>query len=141
MGATISQDHSVAIQSSQTSADPCVLCRRRREVSPDSPTMDRRYLTHASPHFSVPVLRWTCCVPLRCQSHDLQVGVIVGWPLHGPLTGASRASQYFVMTAHITHHFHCQCGTLLLGHYFSSIGFFDGSIGRFDIVIVSIFVF
>ena len=59
MGATISQDHSVAIQSTQTSAHPCVLCRRRREVSP---TMDRRCLAHASPHFPLPVLCRPCCI-------------------------------------------------------------------------------
>ena len=64
MGTTISQDHSVAIQSTQTSAHPCVLCRRRREVSL-SPTMDRRCLAHASPHFPLPVLCRPCCIPLQ----------------------------------------------------------------------------
>ena len=47
--------------------------------------MGRRHLTHASPHFSVPVLCWPCYIPLQRQSHDLQVGVIVGRPLHGSL--------------------------------------------------------
>ena len=82
MGTTISQDHSVAIQSSQESTYPSVLFRRRRQVSP---AMDRRCTAHSSPRFPVPVLRRPCCVPLQCQSHDLQIGVIVGRPLRGSL--------------------------------------------------------
>ena len=47
--------------------------------------MDRRSVAHASPHFPLPVLRRPCCVPLQRQSHDLQVGIIVGRPLRGSL--------------------------------------------------------
>ena len=79
MGTTISQDHSVTLQSTQTGADPCVLFGRCREVSP---SMDGRNIANTSPHFPFPVLCWPRCVPLQRQSHDLQVGVIVGRPLH-----------------------------------------------------------
>ena len=82
MGATISQDHSVALRSTQASKDPRVLFRRRREVSP---AMGRRCLAHASPHLPLPFLRRPRCLPLQRQSHDLQVSVIVGRPLRGSI--------------------------------------------------------
>ena len=83
MGATISQDHSVPpVHSTQTSADPCVLFRRYREVSP---AMDRRCLAHASPRFPLPVLCRPCCVPLPRQSHNLQIAIVVGRPLRDSL--------------------------------------------------------
>ena len=78
MGTTVSQDHSVALRSAQASKDPRVLFRRRREMSP---TMGGRCLAHASSHLPLPFLRRPCCLPLQRQSHDLQVGVIVGRPL------------------------------------------------------------
>jgi hypothetical protein len=68
MGTKISQDHSVPLQSTQASTYPCVLCRRRREVSP---AMDRRCLARAPPHFSVPIFRRSCRVPFQRPSHDL----------------------------------------------------------------------
>ena len=80
MGTTISQDHSVALQPTQAGADPCILFRRCREVSP---SLDGRNIANTSPRFPVPVLRRSCCVPLQRQSHDVQVGVIVGRPLRG----------------------------------------------------------
>ena len=51
-------------------------------------------------------------------------------------TGASHVCRSFVTTVHITRHSHCQRGTLLLGHYIWSIGFFGGSISRFTPVLV-----
>jgi hypothetical protein len=36
-------------------------------------------------HFPLPILRRSCCFPMQRQSHDLQIGVVVGWPLHGSL--------------------------------------------------------
>ena len=44
--------------------------------------MDGRNVANPSPRFTFPVLRWPCCVPLQRESHDLQVGVIVGRRLH-----------------------------------------------------------
>ena len=82
MGMMISKDHSIALHSTQASADPRILFRRCREVSP---SMGRRCLAHASPHFPLPFLCRPCCVPLQRQSHDLQVGVIMGRPLRGSL--------------------------------------------------------
>ena len=61
MGTTISQDHSVTLHSRQTSADPCVLFRRRREVSP---AVGGRCLAYSSPHLPLPFLRRPCCLPL-----------------------------------------------------------------------------
>ena len=82
MGTTISQAHSVTLHSRQTSADPRVLFRRRREVPP---AMGGRCLAHSSPHIPVSVLRRPCCLPLQRRSHDLRVGVIVGRPLRGAI--------------------------------------------------------
>jgi hypothetical protein len=62
MGTKISQDHTATIQSSQASADPYVLFRRRREVPP---SMGSRSLTHTSTHFPVPVLRRPRRVPMQ----------------------------------------------------------------------------
>jgi hypothetical protein len=42
-----------------------------------------RYPTNASPHFPVPLLRRPGCVSLQRQPDDIQIGVIVGRPLHG----------------------------------------------------------
>jgi hypothetical protein len=62
MGTKVSQDHSVTLQPTQTSAYPCVLFRRRREVSP---AMDRRNFTNASPRFPIPFLRRPGCVSMQ----------------------------------------------------------------------------
>jgi hypothetical protein len=47
--------------------------------------MDGRSIAHTSPHFPVPVLRGPCRVSIERQYYDLQVGVIMGRRLHGPL--------------------------------------------------------
>ena len=45
--------------------------------------MDSRNITHPSPYFPVPVLRRSRCLPTERQSHNFQVGVVVGRPLYG----------------------------------------------------------
>ena len=80
MGTKISKGHPVALQFTQASTNSCVLRRRRREASP---SMGGRNLAHASSHFPLPVLRRPCRVPMQCEYYDFQVGVVMGWHLHG----------------------------------------------------------
>jgi len=64
MGPSVHEGHPDTIQSTQTSTDPGVLCRGRRETSP---SVGSRSIACIVAPLSFPVLRGPRCVPFRYQ--------------------------------------------------------------------------
>jgi len=62
MGASVHEGHPDTIQSTQTSTDPGILCRRRRETSP---SVGSRGVARVITPLSFPLLRWPRCVPFQ----------------------------------------------------------------------------
>ena len=100
---------------------------------------------------SMPYPRF-CTFPSSCSSlaslfsFATSISRSSGWCYHGLAfawvsTGVSPACQLSVMTVHITRHSHCRRGTLLQGHDFWSIGFFDGSLALFSFIFVPSAIF
>jgi hypothetical protein len=79
MGTSVHEGHPDTIQSTQTSTDPGVLYRGRRETSP---SLGSQRVAGIVTPLSFPVLRGSCCVPFRYQSHGFQGGDIMDWTLY-----------------------------------------------------------
>jgi len=75
VGASVHEGHPDTIQSTQTSAHPCVLCGGCRQTSP---SVGSRSVAWVVTPLSIPLLRGPGCVPFQHQPYGFQRGRVVG---------------------------------------------------------------